>query len=161
VNSYYRVAGTVFKPLRSTEIYTYTQMGCQQSSVHWVWDGTGIFQAPIQLPQGAVIKNLTVFYRNTVMSSTQHGIGEVVAYNGTGGASTLTSLVTRSVSETHNTGYFTDTSTYGGGQVVDNYNYAYAFSWLAWGPDQALCGMMLNYDRPIDTATFLPTISRQ
>lgn len=151
VFSYYVVAGATLRGRSSTTGYAYDSSGCSH-----VTSGTGtgtILNTELQLPEGAVIKYLRVYYRDTNPSNGvtgyitryQPGQGTADLVNASSGGSFAGGfgfVVSSEITET-----------------VTNAPYAYTL--IGW-PDVAnsanqICGLRVAYYSPL-TASFLPMI---
>jgi hypothetical protein len=142
---YLKVIGTAFRPRVSTTTYTYTTDGCVYQT-----GGTDVrFQAPVNLPEGSILKFVRIYYMDTVAQNltvwlTRYDPGQAnqdiasVSSTGTGGFGTTLSP---------------EISPFGSPlQVVDQFNYAYV---LNWGPGvnsagNQLCGVRIAYYKGAD-----------
>jgi hypothetical protein len=150
--SYYQVSGTTLRPRTSSTEYAYDGVGCTHVSAG---TGTGrILNTELPLPDGAVIKYLRVYYRDT---SVTNGVeGYITRYQaGTGAAD----LVHTGSSDAFAGGYgFTVSAELS--EIVNNTSYAYTL--IGW-PDDAnvanqICGLRVAYYAP-DTAPGAPTLN--
>lgn len=149
VNSYLSVTGNALRPSNSTSTYSYVSWGCMSSP-------SGSFTAPIQLPEGSVIKYLRIYYNNSVGTSSQTSTGWIYRYDPMGSGTSIAVVTTRPGTTT-GVGYQTDLSA-PASYTVNNLNEAYVFIWNSGGSDQALCGFRINYDRPLVPSVALPFI---
>jgi hypothetical protein len=148
--TYYKVIGTAFQPRKSTSTFDYGANGCMFQT-----GGPDFrFQAPLLLPEGAEIKYVRIYYRDTAATDmtvwlTRYEPGQAnldllsVQSSGSGGYGTvLSSLIT---------------------QTVDMATYAYVLTWgtsVATSANQ-ICGIRVAYYSPYLFGEFLPLISRQ
>lgn len=152
VNSFLSVAGTALQPVNSSSAYSYNIFGC-------ITAPTGSFQAPIQLPEGSVIKYLRFYYQNLVPGSNVNGTTWIYTYNPTGSGANVVSVSGRSAATIGSAGYNSDLSILAD-HTVGNVTHAYVFIWNPAGTDQALCGFRINYDRPFLTGSYIPLVEK-
>lgn len=136
---YYHVTGSALHP--------------RDSAVEWNTGGSGgclyqvsgdaytIYNLHQEIPEGARIDYLRLFYYDTSASSSY---AWVTRYDDTGGLEDLTN-----VPSVGNTGYGTNLSDYLG-HVVDNVNWSYLLNWRPYvnGTTMYLCGLRVAYRLP-------------
>lgn len=148
--TYYRLIGTAFQPRASATSFTYTSNGCMFQTVA----ADNRFQAPVLVPDGAIIKYLRLYFVDTApenmtvwLTKYQPGVTSTdltsVQSSGAAGYGTLLSV---EITET-----------------VDLTNWAYV---LSWGPGVSastnqLCGIRIAYYAPSIFGAFMPVVSRQ
>lgn len=152
--TYYQVAGATLRGRSSTTSYQYVSEGCT-----YVTSGTGagrILNTELTLPDGAVIKYLRVYYKDT--SSTGGVKGYITRYQPGQGT---TDLVWVGSAVSYNGGYgFTVSS-----EITETVNNAsYVYTLIGW-PDEAtnanqICGLRVAYYAPTVAALYLPMIRR-
>ncbi len=150
---YYQVTGATLRGRNSTTGYVYDGSGCSHVTAG---TGTGrILNTELPLPDGAIVKYLRVYYKDT---NAANGVQGYITRLQPGG--TTTDLVHTGSSAAFNGGYGFAVS----GEiteVVDNTDYAYTL--IGW-PDDAninnqICGLRVAYYAPT-AFTFLPTIRK-
>jgi hypothetical protein len=152
---YYQVSGATLRGRNSSTGYAYDGVGCSH-----VTSGTGtgrILNTDLPLPDGAVIKYLRVYYRDT---NAANGVeGYITRYQpGVGTADLVHSGSTNAFAG----GYGFVVS----GEITETVNNtAYAYTVIGW-PDDAnvanqICGLRVAYYAPVAaTTTFLPALFR-
>ena len=136
---YYHVTGSALHP--------------RDSAVEWSTGGSGgclyqvsgdpyvIYNLHEEIPEGARIDYLRIFYYDTSASSSY---AWVTRYDDTGGLEDITN-----VASVGTAGYGTALSDYVG-HVVDNTNYSYILNWRPYvnGTSMYLCGLRVAYRLP-------------
>jgi hypothetical protein len=135
--SYYRIIGTAFQPRKSSSDYDYSTNGCMSQ----IAGSDFRFQAPLLLPDGAVIKYLRIYFLDTAATDmtawiTRYEPGQAnldltgVQSTGTGGYGTTLSPAIA--------------------QVVDTATYAYVLTWATsvLGATNQICGVRVAYYAP-------------
>jgi hypothetical protein len=141
---YLKTIGTAFQPRESTSTYAYTTNGCMYQN----GGSTFRFQGRLDLPDGAIIKFLRIYYLDTAATDMTAWI---TRYDPGQGNLDLTSVMS-----TGSGGYGTTLSPLID-QVVDNATYAYVLTWgtsVATSANQ-ICGVRVAYYPPAD-GTFNP-----
>lgn len=130
---YFNAAGSAFAPRDSSTSWDYQSGGCVSAGV-----GNDIFTLHLDLPQGARIDYLRIYYRDTSAANSR---AWVTTYDGAGNFSDLTA-----VDSTGNGGYGTTLSPYVG-HVVDKLNRSYVLNWRPeqTGASMQLCGLRVAY----------------
>lgn len=133
---YFFAAGSVFRPRDSATGWDYPGAGCISAR-----GGSDLFTLHLDVPHGARIDYLRIFYYDASASTTR---GFITTYNAQGGTTDLTS-----VASTGNTGYGTALSAYLG-HVVNTETAAYVLNWIpgAQGTTIRLCGLRVAYRLP-------------
>jgi hypothetical protein len=148
---WYTVAGAGFIPYTNALTWTYGGSGCLKPTASGYW------RANINLPDGAVLKQVYFGFYNTATSTTSTAF--VYRYHYTGTAAVVKQLNSTSGSG-GNTGYkFVSSIITAPGLTVDNYTNAYMFSWSGSG-NQELCYIQVGYTPPPIFGTFLPSVRR-
>ena len=143
--SYYKIIGTGFQPRESTSTYGYTTNGCMYQAAGSVFR----FQAPLQLPDGAALKFVRIYYIDTAATDmtvwlTRYEPGQAnldltsVMSTGSGGFGTaLSPEIT---------------------QIVDTATYAYVLTWgtSVLGSTNQICGVRVAYFAPAPPGGFTP-----
>ena len=152
--SYYQVSGTTLRGRNSTTGYAYDGVGCSH-----VTSGTGagrILNTELPLVDGAVIKYLRVYYRDT---NAANGVeGYITRYQPGVGTS---DLVHDGSSDAFDRGYGFVVSA----EITETVNNTlYAYTLIGW-PDDAnvnnqICGLRVAYYAPTTSVAFLPTIRK-
>jgi hypothetical protein len=142
---YIFVPGSGFTPRASSTTWSYPGGGCVSAVT-----GNELFSLDLQLPQGARIDYLRLYYYDT---SANNSTAWITTYDGSGGFTDLTN-----VSSTGNSGYGTTLSPLIQ-HVVDNASRAYVLNWQAnqTGSTMRLCGLRVAYRLPM-SQVFLPVI---
>jgi len=142
---YHFVAGTTLRPRDSSTAWDYTGGGCVSAAA-----GNDLFNIHLDLPDGARIDYLRIFYRDTSAANSRSWI---TSYDGAGN---LDDIITLTYSD--NSGYGTKLSAYSG-HIVDTYNRAYVLNWVPYqiGSSMRLCGFRVAYRLP-DELLYLPLI---
>jgi hypothetical protein len=145
--SYFHAAGSSLTPRSSQTAWTYQSVGCVSAS-----GGNDIFSMHLDLPQGARIDYLRLYYRDTSANNSQAWI---TTYDAAGGFTDLTN-----VSSTGAAGYGTTLSPFVN-HVVNNAARAYVLNWQPnqTGPSMQLCGLRVAYRVQVRNG-FLPMIRR-
>lgn len=146
--SYYYVAGSTLTTRDSTSGWGYSGVGCVSLA-----NGDELFTVSLELPEGARIDYLRLFYRDT---SASNGMAWLTTYDGAGNFTDLTS-----VSSAGNGGYGTTLSPYLG-HVVNNASRAYVLNWAAnqTGNTMQLCGLRVAYRLAVNEF-YLPLLMRR
>jgi hypothetical protein len=146
--SYFHVAGSSLTPRASSTAWVYQGTGCVSAS-----GGNDIFSIHLDLPQGARIDYLRLYYRDTSASNSEAWI---TTYDATGGFADLTT-----VSSTGAAGYGSALSPFVN-HVVNNAARAYVLNWRPnqTGASMQLCGLRVAYRAPVNT-TYLPAVIRR
>jgi hypothetical protein len=145
-----RAAGSNFQPRDSTSTFSYSGGGCTQRNSNV---GDSWFTLDLQLPNGAVIDFMRVYYYDD--SSTYDINSELWAFDGAGG----TTLIAEADS-TENPGF----SASGSGfftHTVDNLNESLvivASIQGGVGADVQLCAVRVRYQYDAFSAAFLPAV---
>lgn len=135
VAHFYSAAGSTFLTVESSQSWTYDYMGC----IHNTTDGFSLVNLDLQLPDGAQIVLLRVYYDDTLAGTT--GNGWITRYPV--GGTTFEDLV--NVPTVGSAGHG---SNYGNlNHIVDNYNNSYVLNWRAniASSGMQLCGMRVMY----------------
>jgi len=130
-------AGATLRPRASLTNWEYDSGGCIHPS-----KGYDLFTLPLDLPQGASIDYLRLYFYDT--STTANGTAFITIYDGAGGIDDLIS-----VSSVGSAGYGYAVSDYVN-HVVDNVNYAYVLNYSSGTPSSSvrLCGLRVMYYIP-------------
>ncbi|HOA22220.1 MAG TPA: hypothetical protein PKL82_06985 [Anaerolineaceae bacterium] len=130
-------AGATMRPRASLTNWEYDSGGCIHPS-----KGYDLFTLPLDLPQGASIDYLRLYFYDT--STTANGTAFITIYDGAGGIDDLIS-----VSSVGSAGYGYAVSDYVN-HVVDNVNYAYVLNYSSGTPSSSvrLCGLRVMYYIP-------------
>lgn len=156
---YYKVVGAVFLPANSGYTYQYGNSGCLKATTYGYW------RAPVNLPDGSIIKNITFTYKNDTFS--KYSSAWITRYKYDGSYDDLAAVSSRPYT-TAGVGYFSDTSNDVDPSinVVDNLNYGYTFIWSGYtdngtGGDtsQKLCSIEVAYTPPATFSAALPLIT--
>jgi hypothetical protein len=152
--SYYQVAGATLTGRSSSTQYAYDSVGCSHLTA-----GTGsnlILNTELHLPDGAVIKYLRVYYKDTNPSS---GVkGYITRYQ--------PGVATKDMAQVGSSDPFA--SGYGyvvSAEITETVNNSlYAYTLLGW-PDVAnsanqICGLRVAYYPPLFGQVFMPLLNR-
>jgi hypothetical protein len=146
------VAGSAFHPRNST--YTYAEAGNGDCIYQTAGSANGIFVADLQLPQGAVIDILRLFYYDTSSSNsfawlTEYSAGAV--YSDVAHTTSLDAL---------GYGNYADTSF---SYTVDDYTHSLVLNWRSnqLGSTIQLCAMRIRYWTTAPCCSFLPLTTKQ
>lgn len=134
---YLSAAGSTLRPRNSTTAWTSGGSGgCIYSN-----SGTDTFNVNIQLPDGAQVNYLRLFYYDT---SPADSIAFLTTYDGAGGFTDVFQ-----VSSTNAAGFGTTLSPYGA-HIVDNHILSYVLNWKPFvaGSTMQLCGLQIAYRLP-------------
>jgi hypothetical protein len=138
-----KVIGMGFNPRLSTTVYT-----SGTSGGHGIISSAGVsadFITPVQVPQGATVTKLTMFYNNTNAASA--GNLWFVRYSlATGAFADLAMAVAPAAPA----GYQSVSTTFSA--VIDNTTYAYGFVWRSGANTNTLVGAQIDYTLPGATA---------
>ena len=137
-----KVIGMGFNPRSSTTAY---ESGAGGYGIYSSASVVADFTTPVQVPQGATVTKLTMFYNNTAGAST--GTLWFVRYRLEGGFADQASVVPPATP----TGYGAASSTLA--TVIDNTTYAYGFVWRSAANTNTLVGAQIDYTLPGATAT--------
>ncbi len=148
---WYAVAGSVFLPANSGYSYQYGNTGCLKSNTAGYW------RAPINLPDGVVLKYLSFSYKNDMYSN--NSTAYVTKYQTNGDYADLVAVNSRNYTTTGGMGHFTDVSAEIT-STVDNLNYAYTFIWSG-STTQRLCSLRIAYIPASIFGVALPLVLRQ
>lgn len=131
------VAGSSMLPRSSATSWTYAGAGCMSAGV-----GNDIFVAHLDLPSGARIDYLRLFFYDT---SASESTAWITIYDGAGQSTDLTTL-----NSTSDTGYGTTLSTLIE-HVVDTVSSSYVLNWRPnqTGTSMRLCGLRVAYREPL------------
>jgi hypothetical protein len=145
---YFHAAGSSLTPRSSLTSWVYQGVGCVSAG-----SGNEIFTMHLDLPQGARIDYLRLYYRDTNANNSQAWIS---TYDATGGFTDLTT-----VSSAGATGYGTALSPYVG-HVVNNGARSYVLNWRAnqTGASMQLCGLRVAYRVQVKNV-YLPAVIRR
>jgi hypothetical protein len=156
---YLSVAGAVFLPANSGYSYQYCNSGCIRAN------SSGYWRAPVNLPDGSVIKSIRISYYNG--SDSLATTAWLTRYKVDGDYLDMIAVNSRAASTT-GIGYFSDTS----GElttdnIIDNLNYVYTFIWSGFTVHdppltrvQRLCSVRVAYIPPSVFGVALPLITR-
>ncbi|MDX9954616.1 MAG: hypothetical protein RBT75_10995 [Anaerolineae bacterium] len=150
---YEYVAGSTLRPRISTTTWASSGGG---GCIYAVANPGGIFNVPLELPQGSRIDYLRIYYYDTSVSDSTAWVSY---YNGAGG---LVDLPDGSgVASSGNAGYDTDLSVYMG-HIVDNYSNAYVLNWRpnVTGSGMMLCGLRVAYRLSLPHSVYLPLVMK-
>lgn len=150
---YYLVSGATLNGRSSATEYVYDGSGCAH-----VTTGTGtgrILNTELNLPDGATIKYLRVYYKDSNPASGVEGY--ITRYQP--GMATL-DLVHTGSTDAFNGGYGYTVST----EITETVNNtAYAYTLIGWpddiGVNNQICGLRVAYYAPT-TAVYLPAVQR-
>lgn len=144
---YKRVAGWNFMPLASTTNYVGLNPGCMARIDS---AGLGTFVYDLQLPHGAILDYLSLYYFD---QSPAKITVSILAFNGAGGSSTIETL------ESAGSGGYGATGSGVFSHVVDNYNESLLIQAEIPEPGSTLqlCGVRLRYQFDIST-NYLPSV---
>jgi catechol 2,3-dioxygenase-like lactoylglutathione lyase family enzyme len=133
---YFFAAGSTFRPRDSVTGWDYVSNGCISAR-----GGSDLFTLHLEVPHGARIDYLRIFYYDTNAAATR---GYITTYDAQGGTIDLVG-----VSSTGTAGYGTALSAYLG-HIVDTENDAYVLNWVpgAQGTTVRLCGLRVAYRLP-------------
>jgi hypothetical protein len=152
--SYYQVTGATLRGRNSTTGYLYDGAGC--SHVTAGSDKGRILNTELPLPDGAVIKYLRVYYRDT---NPANGVeGYITRYQpGVG----TTDLVHAGSTNAFIGGYGLVVSA----EITETVNNTiYAYTLIGWpdaiGVDNQICGLRVAYYAPVTFGAFLPLVHR-
>ena len=138
VSYYYLfVAGSALRPRNNTASWNIDSSGgCIYTN-----SANEIFNVDLQLPDGATIEYLRLYYYDTAAGDNR---AWVTSYDGADG---FADLIT--VASTGTAGYGTTLSPLSS-VVVDNFNYSYLLNWRAVtaGETSQLCGLRVFYNLP-------------
>ena len=146
---YEYVAGSALRPRASTTTWASSGGG---GCIYAVANASGIFNVPLELPQGSRIDYLRIFFYDT---SASDSTAWVTYYDGAGG---LVDLPTGSgVTSSGTAGYDTNLSTYMG-HIVENFDNAYVLNWRpnVTGSTMMLCGLRVAYRLSLPESIYLP-----
>ena len=146
---YLYVPGSALRPRNSGDPWAASgDGGCIYSTT----DGSAVFNVDIQLPEGAAIDYLRIFYNDT---SAVDANAWVTSYDGEGGYDDLLY-----VPSAGNSGYGTNLSPFTR-VIVHNANQALVLNWRpnVAGSTMQLCGLRIAYHMP-DYYIYLPGILR-
>ncbi len=152
--SYYQVSGASLRGRNSDTGYAYAGVGCS-----YVTSGTGtgrILNTELPLPDGAIIKYLRVYYRDT---NAVNGVeGYLTRYQP--GVGTL-DLVHAGSTDAFVGGYGFVVSA----EITETVNNtSYAYTLIGWPDDinvaNQICGLRVAYYSPYASATFLPAVRK-
>jgi hypothetical protein len=146
--SYFHAAGSSLTPRSSQTAWTYQGVGCVSAS-----GGNDIFSMHLDLPQGARIDYLRLYYRDT---SGNNSTAWITTYDAAGGFNDLTSVTSSGAA-----GYGTTLSPFVN-HVVNNAARAYVLNWQPnqTGAGMQLCGLRVAYRVAVNT-TYLPAVIRR
>jgi hypothetical protein len=146
------VAGSAFNPRNST--YTYAESGGGGCIYQVAGSTDGIFNVNLQLPEGAVIDKLRLFYYD---SSANNAGAWVTEYDGAGGMSDVAYIQSTSAA-----GYGNAANT-AFSYMVKNNEHGLVLKWRSnqLGSTMQLCGMRIRYWIPPPCCSFMPVVSRQ
>jgi len=148
--SWYVVRGAAFSPNSSTMTWTLDSNSCMGAS------SAGIWRASLNLPDGAVIKQLVFGYYNLADSTASSAYAFL--YYDAGGSGTILS-VTSNPGTTHIGFHSVTTTTTLALNTVDNSQYSYMFYWSG-STTQHLCYMRVGYEAPGLFGAALPLVQK-
>ena len=129
-------AGVDFRPRESSTTYTYALSGSiSRTSVG------GYFSAPVDLPQGAAVTRLTIFFHNTVAGDAGSLI--LTRYDLAGGGMDIEHVSTTGTLDWHS-----ESADLSPAAAVDNRAYAYVLVWIPPASANALAGARIDYTLP-------------
>lgn len=133
---YFFAAGSVFRPRDSATGWDYVSNGCISAR-----GGSDLFTLHLDVPHGARIDYLRIFYYDTNAAATR---GYITIYDAQGDTDDLIN-----VASTGTGGYGTALSAYLG-RIVDTESNAYVLNWTpgAQGSTIRLCGLRVAYRLP-------------
>lgn len=152
--SYFKAAGNVFLPVASTTTFNSSGLGCMYAT-----GGSNLrFQLPLNLPDGADLKYVRIYYVDTSPSDVNVVLSKVEPG--------LTNLSIVGVQSTGAGGYGTTLSKQIGGpsagdppsETVDNYQYSYVLTFIPGIATSAsqICGVRVAYYAPPGVGGFTP-----
>lgn len=146
--AYFHAAGSSLTPRDSSTAWIYQGTGCVSAS-----GGNDIFSMHLDLPDGARIDYLRLYYRDT---SAGNSDAWITTYDAAGGFTDLTT-----VSSSGAAGYGTTLSPFVN-HVVNNAARAYVLNWRPnqTGASMQLCGLRVAYRVAVNT-TYLPAVIRR
>jgi hypothetical protein len=135
---YVRTAGIQFTPRNSAETYAYAGYGCMYQT-----SGSGDYITPLNIPDGAVLKYLRIYYNDTSASNIT---AFLTKYDPAVGYTDITSVLSSG-----SAGYGTSLSAEMN-EVVDTTNHAYVLIWRPGTSSSAnqFCGTRVAYYFPSD-----------
>lgn len=133
---YFFAAGSTFRPRDSVTGWDYVSNGCISAR-----GGSDLFTLHLEVPHGARIDYLRIFYYDTNAAATR---GYITTYDAQGDTTDLVG-----VSSTGTAGYGTALSAYLG-HIVDTEDNPYVLNWVpgAQGTTVRLCGLRVAYRLP-------------
>ena len=138
---YLSIAGTSFVSANSGNTYQYQYGGgVKLTAVSGPWP---FMTAPVELPDGAVIHGLTLYYSDS--DDTANIILWLQRSNRAGGIDTMAGVAT---SGSSGTGYITDNSITSGTETVDNGSYNYSLAAELDSANVILYGARIDYSPP-------------
>ncbi len=142
-------SGSAFKPRNST--YTYAESG-SGGCLYNTANPFGIYTVDLQLPAGAIIDIVRLFYYDTDASNSYLWLSQYDSYG------SLTDI--GSVGSAGNAGYGTD-AFYPADYVVDTYTYSLLLNYrpIVSGSTMMLCGARIRYWTPAP-AICLPLVNK-
>lgn len=151
---YYQVSGATLRGRNSTAGYLYDGVGCSH-----VTSGTGtgmILNTELPIPDGATIKYLRVYYKDTSAATGVNGF--ITRY--TPGVAT-NDLVTANSSAAFAGGYGFVVSQ----EITETVNNtSYVYTLIGWpgeiGANSQICGLRVAYYPPPGMALYLPVVRR-
>lgn len=146
--AYFHAAGSSLTPRDSSTGWIYQGTGCVSAN-----GGNDIFSMHLDLPEGARIDYLRLYYRDTSANSSTAWI---TTYDAAGGFNDLTSVTSSGAA-----GYGTALSPFVN-HVVNNAARAYVLNWQPnqTGASMQLCGLRVAYRVAVST-TYLPAVIRR
>lgn len=143
------VAGTAFHPRASTMTWDYGNTGCTYATA----DQYEVMAADFQLPDGAIVDYLRIYYYDAIAADSQALLS---VYDAMGGTEDWLMASSTGTAGFGNVGSGFDEHT------VDTTNTPMMLQWRpnATGGTQMLCGMRLRYWTPPVFGTFMPLIQR-
>ena len=146
--AYFHATGSSLTPRSNATAWTYQSVGCVSAS-----GGNDIFSMHLDLPQGARIDYLRLYYRDT---SANNSTAWITTYDAAGGFNDLTSVTSSGAA-----GYGTALSPFVN-HVVNNAARAYVLNWQPnqTGAGMQLCGLRVAYRVAVNT-TYLPVVIRR
>ena len=125
-----------FRPRESSTNYAYVNgHAVSRTSV------AGYLSAPLDLPQGAKVTRLTVFFDNTVAGNA--GALSITRYDLTGAIADPVFVATTSVA-----GWHANSADLSPAVAIDNSAYAYVLIWIPPANANALAGARVEYTLP-------------
>jgi len=150
--SSWRVTGSVFHPIDSSTTYSSPGGG----SIYATANPTGLFETPVYLPQGAIIRWVRMYYTNN--DATNQCNGWLTVYDLYGNIATINNVNQEWVvtSNVNSGNAFNDTGTIN--HTVDYAQYSYVLNWRpnVASTNMQLCGFRIFYTAPPSKTVVIP-----